>query len=596
MEPGHQTETFIPDLDESSSPPDHRFGNEFLMLPFLAALPLLVTALLIVVLRVPASRAMPASLGTVILVALFAWEIDAVQVAANGVKGLGIAWELLFIIFGAILLLNCLRQSGAVDTIRNGFKDISEDQRVQAIIVAWLFGSFIEGSAGFGTPAAVAVPLLITLKFPPLAAVLCGMVIQSTPVSFGALGTPILVGVGNGLGLQDGLAEGSAVAVVAAAQGLATNADGILSEIGFRVALLHGAVGTLIPLIMVCLLTRIFGGERSIRRGLAAWRFALFAALAMTIPYVLAARFLGPEFPSLLGSMTGMIIVVLAAQAGWFLPTDKTWQFPDRSDWLDDWSPDGDVAESDSSSTAVNPGLLQAYIPYVLLAALLLISRLPQLPVALWIRSPAVTIHFEKLFGTAVDIKHSLLASPATAFVIVCLLTWFLHRMSVKQVGTAIRESASTTVQASVALVCAVPMVRIFIGSAGGALGYDSMPMVLAASLADVMGSLWPAVAPAVGGLGAFIAGSNTLSNMMLSPMQFEVGHQIGTDPFWVVALQAVGGAAGNTICVHNVVAALAVAGLVGREGLVIRRTILVFVYYAGTAGILGLIVCQTLK
>ena len=119
------------------------------------------------------------------------------------------------------------------------------------------------------------------------------------------------------------------------------------------------------------------------------------------------------------------------------------------------------------------------------------------------------------------------------------------------------------------------------------------MPEELARSLADVMRSWWPAVAPAVGGLGAFIAGSNTLSNMMLSPLQFEIGQQIGTDPFWVVALQAVGGAAGNTVCVHNVVAALAVAGLVGQEGLVIRRTFLVFMYYVSAAGILGLIVCR---
>ena len=160
------------------------------MLPFLAVLPLLVTAILIVLLRVPASRAMPVSLITTILVSWLAWQVDAVQIAAYGIKGVGIALELLFIIFGAIFLLNCLKQSGAVDTIRNGFKDISDDQRVQAIIVAWLFGSFIEGSAGFGTPAAVAVPLLITLRFPPLAAVLCGMTIQSTPVSFGALALP----------------------------------------------------------------------------------------------------------------------------------------------------------------------------------------------------------------------------------------------------------------------------------------------------------------------------------------------------------------------------------------------------------------------
>ena len=95
--------------------------------------------------------------------------------------------------------MNTLQQSGALRTIRRGFTDITPDRRIQVIIIAWLFGSFIEGSAGFGTPAAVAVPLLVGLGFPALAAVVAGMLIQSTPVSFGAAGTPILVGVSTGL-------------------------------------------------------------------------------------------------------------------------------------------------------------------------------------------------------------------------------------------------------------------------------------------------------------------------------------------------------------------------------------------------------------
>ena len=90
------------------------------------------------------------------------------------------------------------------------------------------------------------------------------------------------------------------------------------------------------------------------------------------------------------------------------------------------------------------------------------------------------------------------------------------------------------------------------------------------------------------GGLGAFVAGSNTVSNMMFSLLQFGVGERIGVDPTWIVALQAVGGAAGNVICVHNVVAASAVVGLIGREGDVIRKTLMVFVYYALFAGAIG--------
>ena len=110
-------------------------------------------------------------------------------------------------------------------------------------------------------------------------------------------------------------------------------------------------------------------------------------------------------------------------------------------------------------------------------------------------------------------------------------------------------------------------MVQVFINSGGGAAGFDRMPIALADGVASLAGSAWPIFAPFIGGLGAFVAGSNTVSNMMFSLFQFGVGERIGVDPSWMVALQAVGGAAGNMICVHNVVASLR-----GRRALGKRR------------------------
>jgi lactate permease len=142
------------------------------VLALLALLPIAVVALLLVVLRWPASRAMPVCYIVAVALALGVWQVPLVQVSAASVKGIVVALELLYIIFGAILMLNTLRESGALQAIRQSFRNISPDRRVQVIIVAWLFGSFIEGSAGFGTPAAVAVPLLVGLGFPALAAVI----------------------------------------------------------------------------------------------------------------------------------------------------------------------------------------------------------------------------------------------------------------------------------------------------------------------------------------------------------------------------------------------------------------------------------------
>lgn len=566
---------------------------------FLAAVPILVVAVFLVGLKWPASRTMPLSLLSAAALAYFVWKVPGWQVLAFGIKGGLIAFDLLFIIFGAILLLNTLQQSGAIESIRSGFHSVSPDRRIQAIIVAWLFGSFIEGAAGFGTPAAVAVPLLVALRFPPLAAVICGVIIQSTPVSFGALGTPILVGVGNGLQLTAAMPPSGILASATQFQ-LAESADpsAILHAIGLRVALLHMAIGTFIPLILVCTLTRFFGVSRSFRDGLACWKFALFAAFAMTIPSVLTAMFLGPEFPSLFGGLCGLLLTVTAAKHSWLIPRGDPWQFPADGEWPSDWVSDRlpqDVPSSHSSDDAVRMNLWLAWTPYLLLAALLVVFRVPFLPVKSWVNAPAVTFSITELFGTKASLKHTPLALPGTIFLIVCGLTFFLHRMTAARFVIAIRDSMATTVRASTALIFTVPMVQIFLGSDGGNAGLPAMPLVLAESMASFSGKFWPLLSPATGGLGAFVAGSNTVSNMMLSMFQFGVGERIGCDPFWIVALQAIGGAAGNTICVHNVVAACAVAGLVDREGQVIRRTLPVFIYYAGFGGILGLLIVSLL-
>lgn len=556
-----------------------------MFLAALALLPIIVTAVLLVALRWPASRAMPLSYLAVVIVAWFFWQVSALQIAAASLKGFGVTITLLYIIFGAILLLNTLVESGGLSTIRTGFVAITPDRRVQAIIIAWLFGSFIEGSAGFGTPAAVCVPLLVGLGFPAKAAVVCGMLIQCTPVSFGAVGTPILVGVKDGL---DG-----AESVVAHAKDLGLEDwEEVLPLVGHRVAILHATIGTFVPLLMVSVLTRFFGERRSWKEGLRIWRFALFAAFAMTLPYVVIShpRVLGPEFPSLLGALLGLFIVVPAAKSGFLLPSEEIWDFPDRTKWDPSWQGRDQNTLEDGPTEMT---LARAWAPYLLIAALLVVTRLPNLPLGEWLKGFKIPVDGESLtniFGTSVTIKAiPFLYLPGTVFIVASCFAVFLHRMRTAAVKRSLRRSFRMVGSASVALLFSVPMVQVFINSGGGKAGLDSMPDLLAGVVAEVTGVVWPAFASFIGGVGAFVAGSNTISNMMFSQFQFSVAQQIGSDPLWVVALQAVGGAAGNVICVHNVVAACAVVGFVGREGEVIRLTALMFLYYIAFAAILGL-------
>jgi lactate permease len=560
----------------------------------IAIFPLIVVFALLVFWRMPAKQTMPIAAVLTAILAYFYWGVSSNRIVAATGEGLIISGMLLYIVWGALLLLFVLKHSGAVTAIRNGFRDISPDRRVQAIIVAWTFGAFIEGAAGFGTPAAVAGPLLVILGFPPMAAVVAALTIQSTPVSFGAVGTPILVGVNKGL-------EGQSIVTGYIAEHSSTFAGAtaelqyheLLTMIGARVAVIHGIIGTLIPLFVVCLLTRFFGQNRSWREGFAIWPFALFAGFAFTVPSMLFGVFLGPMFPSLLGGLVALALTVIAAKRGWFQPKEP-WDFPPESSWEPEWKSDFPPQTENSEQRPI--ALWLAWTPYLIVALLLVALSLSKQYVPSVQNWLAATTWNPTLLATSdpkttIAAKLNILTLPGTVFLIASLSCLALHRMRLGEFGAALAESGRAIRGAAIAIVFAVPMVRIFIQSNVNSAGLESMPRELATSVADLAGTAWPACAAVIGAMGAFVAGSNTISNMTFSLFQFDVALQIGLDPLFVVALQAVGGAAGNMICVHNVVAAAATVGLLGREGALIRKTLIPTVYYLAAAGVIGCVV-----
>ncbi|MCC5808814.1 MAG: L-lactate permease [Ectothiorhodospiraceae bacterium] len=571
------------------------------LLVFLALLPLATVALFLVILRWPAKYAMPLAYGVAVVVALTFWGTQPNVVAAATVNGVVVALNILFIVFGAILLLYTLRESGAIATIQRGFADISPDRRVQAIIVAWLFGCLIEGASGFGTPAAIAAPLLVALGFPAMAAVVSALIIQSTPVSFGAVGTPILVGI------DQGLAGQSVTERMVEAAGT-THAE-FVATIGMQVAMIHAILGIMVPLIMVGMLTRFFGANRSFIDGLRAWPFAIFAALAFVIPYYAVAALLGPAFPSLIGGLVGLAIVVPAARAGFLVPKD-TFNFEERSKWEPEWVSRFQDDAQPERSDGEQMSQMKAWAPYVIVAILLVVTRTVD-PVVAALQS--VTLEWPDIFGSGITASSQPLFLPGFVLLVTSLITYVLHQMwNHGNYLNAWKTAGNTILAAGVALIFAVPMVQVFINSApdglasvqdirsaleggvafGNAAQVASMPEVLAQSVASMAGGLWPLFAPLIGGLGAFLAGSNTVSNLMFAFFQISTAEQIGLGSFGasiVVALQAVGGAGGNMVTVHNVVAASATVGLIGREGDIIRKTLLPMTYYVVGAGLVGM-------
>jgi lactate permease len=549
----------------------------------IALFPIALGGILLVGFRVPAKHAMPAAYFAAVAVAFGVWQMSPSRIAAASIQGLFLTFDLLFIIFGAILLLYTLERSGGVAAIRRSFNGISDDRRVQVVIVAWLFGSFIEGAAGFGTPAAVVAPLLVALGFPAAAAVMMGMMIQSTAVTFGAVGTPVLVGLSGGLG-------GEAFSAALAAADM-TMLD-YLRAVTAKAVVFHAIAGVLMPTWMIVMLTRFFGANKSWTEGLSILPFALVGGLAFTVPYTLIGIFFKPEFPSLLGAPIGLAIVVWIARKGWLLPADH-WDFPPRESWSPDWISGleeelADVPEGKGISAPA------AWAPYALLGLLLALTRFPELGIDALLKK--LDFAWADIFGSGITATTTPLYLPGFILLVVVLVTALLHRMELRDLKAAFVASTKVLVGAGVVLVFTVPMVRVYINSDVNGAEMLSMPLAMAEWVAGNVGSVWPFFAPMTGALGAFIAGSNTVSNLMFSAFQFGVAERLAMSTVVIVALQAVGAAAGNMIAIHNVVAASATVGLLGKEGATLRKTILPAIYYLLVVGTLGMIAVHVLK
>ncbi len=550
------------------------------LLALIALSPIVVALILMVGMRMGAAKAMPIAWLTAAAGALLFWSLPVSYVAALTIQGFISATGVLIIVFGALLILHTLQYSGGMETIQYGMQNVSKDMRVQAIIIGYMFAAFIEGAAGFGTPAALAAPLLLSLGFPPLAAAVICLVFNSFPVTFGAVGTPIIVGFGNALGKETILGLGW------------ESTDMFFAGIGKIVTMMHLPMIFILPIFMLGFITRFFGPKRSWSEGLAAWKFCVFAAIAFTIPYLIFAWFVGPEFPSLIGGLVGLGIIVWGAKNNIAMPTDGVWTFGDSSKWEKSWT--GDIAFSGKTNFQAHMSQFQAWLPYILIGAILVVTRIGDLGLKKILTTNGV-VAFKGILGYAnVNESLSLLYLPGTIpFILVALLTIVLHKMSGEKAKTAWIDTLKKMKNPTLALFFAVAIVKIFQGSGvNPALAADatdklvSMPLMMANAISSIVGNGWPMVASYVGGLGAFITGSNTVSDMLFGAFQLGVAESLGLTKEIIIAAQGVGGGMGNMICIHNIVAVCAVVGLNGREGDILKKTFWPFMLYGVVVGI----------
>ncbi|MBZ9627909.1 L-lactate permease [Psychroflexus sp. CAK1W] len=538
----------------------------------LAFSPILLTIILMAGFNCGANKALPLALILAVLVAFFKWNMGIEFVLGYTFFGFLKAFDILIIIFGAILILNTLKLSGAMATINHGFNGITDDRRIQAIIIGFMFGAFIEGAAGFGTPAALAAPLLVGLGFPPLAAALVALIFNTVPVPFGAVGTPIFGSM-------------STLGTNIASTGI--SAESFKMALTEWIAIPNSIAGIFIPLLGLAIMTRVFGKEKSIKPALAAAPFAIFAGLAFMIPYLLIAVFFGPELPSLVGAFIGLGIVIIAAKHGFLVPKKK-WDFPHKSAWPELWTSKIDTGNTGESKMS----LFKAWSPYILIAIILVISRIPAFGIKQLLMDQEFTLtNVAGIKDLTYNLKWAYL--PGTIpFMLVALATHFIHKMSKKDIKRAWQLTFKQISAAAIALLAGVGLVQLMLNSGVNTSGMDSMLTTMAEATADLSGAAYPFFATLVGMLGTFMSGSATVSNILFMSFQFETASILDFSPILILSMQGIGSGIGNMICINNIVAVSATVGCIGAEGKMIRINALpALIYYLLITAIVGILI-----
>lgn len=519
------------------------------MMLLVAFTAIIIPLILIVLLRVPARYSMPISALAVALLGSSVWGMSGWILSASTLQGVHRALTIIWILVGAIFFLYVMQQTGAMQRIKQGLFRISTDMRIQVVLVAFAFVAIIEGVSGFGTPAAIAVPLLLALGFHPLSSVVLALVGDSVPTSFGALATPLTVGLSN----------------------VSNGNDGLLREVASRLVVLDAVFALILPVVLVTILVVAFGRKRERRKDIAA---VLPWSLLMGATYVVAAyisnHLAGFEFTSVFAGGVTLLVGVLTARNNILQP--KT---PWRHHALD-----GDKKVVHEKPTM---SLVKAWLPYVLIVGILLAQRM--IPELKALSTTFMDLSWERILAVPqISSQWFVLYSPGTTLMVVALATGLLFKNRLRVLLTAGEQTVRTVVATGVALISTLIMVQIFANSGLNHAGLQSIPVYIAEALAHTLGPVWLAVAPFLGMLAAFIMGSSTISTLTMSPVQYSVATQLHIPLDMAMAQQVSGANAGNMIAIHNVVAASAVSGLHHQEGRIIRHTLpIAFLYLACT-------------
>ncbi|WP_139673724.1 lactate permease LctP family transporter [Pseudomonas sp. F16(2018)] len=524
-----------------------------------AVIPIVFFFLALAVFRLKGHVAGSITLALSILVAIFAFQMPVdMALAAAGYGFLYGLWPIAWIIVAAVFLYKLTVKSGQFEVIRSSVLSITDDQRLQVLLIGFCFGAFLEGAAGFGAPVAITAALLVGLGFNPLyAAGLC-LIANTAPVAFGALGIPIIVA------------------------GQVTGID------AFHIGAMTGRQLPLLSLFVPFWLVFMMDGVRGVKE---TWPAALVAGLSFAVTQYFTSNFIGPELPDITSALASLIALTL------FL---KVWQ-PKRAFAEAKGSVGAAVVQSSGSQPSPYSfgEIFKAWSPFLILTVLVTIWTLKPFKAAFapggamcnFVFNFAIP-HLDQLVVKTAPIVTAPIAMPAvfkldpisatgTAIFLSALISMWVLKINFKTGLTTFKETfwELRWPILSIGMVLAFAFVTNYSGMS------STMALVLAGT-----GAAFPFFSPFLGWLGVFLTGSDTSSNALFSSLQATTAHQIGVSDTLLVAANTSGGVTGKMISPQSIAVACAATGLVGKESDLFRFTVKHSLFFATIVGLITLV------
>ncbi len=515
-------------------------GNLWLS-SLIALLPIAFFFVALAVLRMKGWLAGTITVAIALAVALLFYRMPVAQ--ALGAAGFGFLyglWPIAWIIIGAVFLYKIAVKTGQFAIIRASILSVTEDQRLQMLMVGFAFGAFLEGAAGFGAPVAITAALLVGLGFKPLyAAGLC-LIVNTAPVAFGAMGIPIIVA------------------------GQVTGLD------AFEIGQMAGRQLPFLTIIVLFWIMAIMDGWRGIKE---TWPAVLIAGGSFAIAQYLTSNFIGPELPDITASLASLVCLTL------FL---RRWQ-PKRIFRFETEASSEAAAQAQEAPRYSAAQITKAWSPFLILTAM----------VTLWSIKP-----FKALFAAGGPLEHWVVKLPVpgldqlvqkmppivnaptayeavykfdafsatgTAIMLAAVIAIIYLRMPVR---AAVRTFGETVNELKMPIY-SIGMVLAFAFIAN----YSGLSATLALALAHT-GKAFTFFSPFLGWLGVFLTGSDTSSNALFSALQATTAQQIGVSEVLLVAANTTGGVTGKMISPQSIAIACAAVGLAGKESDLFRFTV----------------------